>query len=179
MSARSPWQLRPAVALPEISVDGPRARGDGAARTAAGVATLRPHAVGRSVWVRKCGLAVTRSTLGFASVLVFGGSVLLALLVLSPTWGVTLVAGALLWELAKKAFWFRSTRRIPVAVGREAMIGRSVTAVSACRPDGWVKLIGERWQARCAVGARVGDRLVVEAVEQITLIVGRPETGAR
>jgi membrane-bound ClpP family serine protease len=112
-------------------------------------------------------------------VLVVGGSVLVALFLPSPSWGVALVVSALLWEFAEKAFWFRSTRRIPVAVGNETIIGRSVTAVSACRPDGWVKLVGEHWHARCATGARTGDRLVVEAVDQITLIVGRQETGAR
>jgi len=104
-------------------------------------------------------------------------SVLLAMFVLSPSWGAALVGGAVLWELAEKLFWFRSTKRIPIAVGREAMIGLPVTVVSACRPEGRVKLLGERWQARCAAGARVGDTLVIESVERITLVVGKPSPG--
>ena len=60
------------------------------------------------------------------------------------------------------------------AVGREALIGLPVTAVSTCQPEGWVKLGGERWKAHCSEGAGRGDSLVVEAVEQITLIVAQP-----
>jgi membrane-bound ClpP family serine protease len=71
-------------------------------------------------------------------------------------------------------FWFRYTKRIPVAVDREAMIGLPVTVVSPCQPEGRVQLLGERWQARCTAGAGVGDTLVIEAVEQITLVVSTP-----
>jgi membrane-bound ClpP family serine protease len=85
-----------------------------------------------------------------------------------------LVGCAIVWEIAEKAFWFRSTRRIPIAVGREAMIGLPVTVVSPCQPEGRVQLLGERWQARCTAGAGVGDTLVIEAVEQITLVVSTP-----
>jgi membrane-bound serine protease (ClpP class) len=106
--------------------------------------------------------------------LVIGASVLLAVFVVSPPWGAALVGCAVLWEAAEKLFWLHSSRRIPIAVGREAMIGQPVTVVSACRPEGRVKLLGERWQARCAAGARVGDTLVIESVEGITLVVGQP-----
>jgi membrane protein implicated in regulation of membrane protease activity len=102
------------------------------------------------------------------------GSVLLALLVLPPLWGLLAVLGAVTWELAEKAFWYRSVRGIPVAVGREAMIGRRVTATSRCQPEGRVKLGGEHWHAHCDVGAHTGDELVIERVEGLTLIVGRP-----
>jgi membrane protein implicated in regulation of membrane protease activity len=37
-----------------------------------------------------------------------------------------------------------------------------------------VQLFGERWQARCEEGADVGERLVIEAVEDITLVVAQP-----
>jgi membrane-bound ClpP family serine protease len=102
------------------------------------------------------------------------GSTLVAIFVVPPPWGLVLVGGAIVWEIAEKAFWFRSTKRIPIAVGREAMIGLPVTVISPCRPEGRVQLLGERWQARCTAGADLGDALVIEAVEQITLVVGKP-----
>jgi membrane-bound ClpP family serine protease len=67
---------------------------------------------------------------------------------------------------AKEAAATSHSKRVPPAIGREALIGLPVTAVSACLPEGWVKLRGERWKARCSEGAGVGDPLVVEAVER-------------
>jgi membrane-bound serine protease (ClpP class) len=109
------------------------------------------------------------------SVLVVVGSIVLALFVMPAPWGPVLVGCAVVWEIAEKVFWFRSSRRIPVAVGREAMIGLPVTVISSCRPEGRVRLGGERWQARCSAGAGVGESLVIEAVEQITLVVGKTD----
>jgi membrane protein implicated in regulation of membrane protease activity len=108
--------------------------------------------------------------------LIIVGSLLLALFVAPAPWGVVLVGCAILWEIAEKVFWFRYSKRIPIAVGREAMVGLSVTVVSPCQPEGRVRLLGERWKARCSAGACVGDSLVIEAVEQITLVVGRPSS---
>jgi membrane protein implicated in regulation of membrane protease activity len=87
-------------------------------------------------------------------------------------WGVVAILTVFGWELAAKAFWHRSVKDLPVLVGREAMIGRRVTAASHCRPDGLVKLDGERWRAHCSTGARAGDELVVESVQGLTLVVG-------
>jgi len=106
--------------------------------------------------------------------LVVVGSILLARFVTPAPWGLVLVGCALVWEIAEKLFWFRYSKRIPIAVGREAMIGLPVTVISPCQPEGRGQLLGERWQAHCSVGAGIGDRLVVEAVEQITLVVSRP-----
>lgn len=102
------------------------------------------------------------------------GAILVATFIAPPPWGSLLVACAIIWEIAEKAFWFRSTKRIPIAVGREAMIGLPVTVISPCQPEGRVQLLGERWKARCTAGAGVGDALVIEAVEQLTLVVGKP-----
>jgi len=79
----------------------------------------------------------------------------------------------ILFVVLHKAFWFHRTKRFPVAVGPEAMIGRSVNVIAACRPDGKVRLSGERWNARCRQGADVGDTLIVESVDRLTLIVSR------
>lgn len=108
------------------------------------------------------------------SMLVIVVSILLALFLVPAPWGVVLVGCAIGLEVAGKVFWYRYSKRIPIAVGREAMIGQPVTVMSPCQPDGLVQLLGERWQARCKVGASVGDRLVIEAVEQITLVVSKP-----
>jgi membrane protein implicated in regulation of membrane protease activity len=108
-----------------------------------------------------------------------GAALFLAIVVVPAPWGVVLVAAAIVWEVAEKAFWFRWSRRIPVAVGPEAMIGLPVTVVSPCAPEGRVQLFGERWQARCEEGAGVGERLVIEAVEQTTLVVATPHAPFR
>jgi len=102
-------------------------------------------------------------------------SVLLALFLVPAPWGVVLVGCAIGLEVAGKVFWYRYSRRMPVAVGREAMIGLPVEVLSPCQPYGRVHLLGERWRARCNAGASVGDRLVIEAVDHITLVVGKPE----
>lgn len=68
----------------------------------------------------------------------------------------------------------RRTRRIPVSAGTEAMIGRPVRVTSACRPTGRVRMGVESWKARCAEGAGIGEQLVVEAVDRVTLVVRRP-----
>jgi membrane protein implicated in regulation of membrane protease activity len=107
-------------------------------------------------------------------VVVLAIAILLALFVLPLLWGTLLVAGVLVWEVVEKAFWFRLIRRYPVVVGREALIGLPVTAATLCLPEGRVRLRGETWKARCAAGAEPGETLVVEGVEQMTLIVGKP-----
>jgi len=106
-------------------------------------------------------------------------AVLLALFVVPAPWGIVLVASALAWEVLEKAFWFYSTKRFPVAVGPEAMIGQPVDVITACWPDGNVLLSSERWNASCSQGADVGDTVIVEAVERLTLIVSAPRRGMR
>jgi membrane protein implicated in regulation of membrane protease activity len=107
-------------------------------------------------------------------VLVAGLLLLVALHAVSVAWGGVLVVCALVFELAEKGFWWWTTRRIPHAVGAEAMPGRPVTVVSACRPYGRVRFGRESWNARCLEGAAVGECLVIDAVERATLIVSRP-----
>jgi membrane protein implicated in regulation of membrane protease activity len=104
-------------------------------------------------------------------VVTIGAVVLLAIFVVPAPWGIVLVVSAIAWEIVQKAFWLYRTMGIPVAVGSEALIGRPVTVVSACRPAGRVRLGGESWQARCVEGAGVGESLVIDSVEQITLVV--------
>jgi membrane protein implicated in regulation of membrane protease activity len=98
-------------------------------------------------------------------------AVLLAVYVIRAPWGIALVAATIAWEIGEKAFWFATTRRIPLAVGPETLVGRTVEVVAPCRPHGTVRLSNERWNARCREGADVGDTLIVESVQRLTLIV--------
>ena len=84
-------------------------------------------------------------------------AILSAVYLLPPSWGIAAVVAAALVELAEKTFWFRYSRRRPVLVGTEAMIGANARVVSDCVPNGLVRFRGELWQARCSGRARVGD----------------------
>ncbi|HET9162110.1 MAG TPA: NfeD family protein [Solirubrobacterales bacterium] len=68
----------------------------------------------------------------------------------------------------------------PVRGGQEALIGASAEVRTPPDPDGQVALGGAIWHARRAGDGgplRPGDRVTVEAVEGLTLVV-RPEKGA-
>jgi membrane protein implicated in regulation of membrane protease activity len=115
--------------------------------------------------------------LAWLRVVTIGAAVLLALFVLPGPWGVVAVAGAALWEVLEKAYWYHRTRGIPVAVGPEAIIGRRVAVVASCRPKGKVQLSHERWNASCSRGAEIGETVIVEAIDQLTLIVSPATAG--
>lgn len=100
-------------------------------------------------------------------------AILLTAFVLSPPWGAVVIIGAVAVEASKTAFWFWYSRRRPSAAGAEAMVGAQAEVVSACRPDGWVRIHGELWRARSAVGAEVGDTVRVRNVEDLKLHVDR------
>lgn len=71
-------------------------------------------------------------------------------------------------------------RQTRIRTGTEEMIDSSGEARSSIDPDGRVWLGGTIWSARLAEGAspvRLGDKVRVEAVEGLTLVV-RPEPQA-
>lgn len=74
-----------------------------------------------------------------------------------------------------------AAHRLPrIRTGTEELVGATAEARSAVAPDGRVWLGGTIWSARLAEGAspvRLGDRVRVEAVEGLTLVV-RPEPQA-
>ncbi|MDE3096394.1 MAG: nodulation protein NfeD [Chloroflexota bacterium] len=65
-------------------------------------------------------------------------------------------------------------RRMPPAVGAQAMIGRRAIARSDLAPQGFVFLQGERWKAVAEDGpVRSGETVIVTAVRGLTLTVRR------
>jgi membrane-bound serine protease (ClpP class) len=95
------------------------------------------------------------------------------------------IGGALiaLGVISAVSFYFISRKvlaahRDPrVRTGTEEMIGSTAEARSSIDPEGRVWLGGTIWSARLAAGSepvRLGDRVRVEAVDGLTLVV-RPE----
>lgn len=71
-------------------------------------------------------------------------------------------------------------RERPVRTGAEGLVGSRAEARTSLDPDGQVAVAGSIWGARLAGGegqVRPGDRVTVEAVEGLTLVV-RPEPSA-
>lgn len=96
---------------------------------------------------------------------------LLAVFVLPSPWGlVAVIVGGLL-DIAETTFLYRWSKRRRAAVGVESLVGRSGVASTDLWPDGQVKIAGEIWQARCDGGCDAGTRVVVRAIEGLTLVV--------
>jgi membrane-bound serine protease (ClpP class) len=69
----------------------------------------------------------------------------------------------------------------PVRTGTEELIGTSAEARSTIDPEGQVWAQGTIWGARLANGsppARVGDRVTIEAVDGLTLVVSAQPAAA-
>jgi membrane-bound serine protease (ClpP class) len=73
----------------------------------------------------------------------------------------------------------RTTKDLPKLAGTEEMVGGEAEARSAIDPTGKVFMRGTLWSARLAAGVGpvgFGDRVTVEAVDGLTLVV-RPVAG--
>jgi membrane protein implicated in regulation of membrane protease activity len=95
------------------------------------------------------------------------------LLVLPWPWNLVGFGTCFFLFLGEIVFWNTRVRGRRARVGAQTMIGQRATVVSACRPDGQVRLLGEIWHARCAEGADQGDTVVVTARDRLTLVVER------
>lgn len=98
-------------------------------------------------------------------------AVLLMLFVVPPALGVALVAVALVAEIGELVLWRRVLDRIRVTTGAEGLIGTTGEAISACDPEGSVRVRGEIWKARADPHAARGERIVIESVDGLTLNV--------
>jgi membrane-bound serine protease (ClpP class) len=108
-------------------------------------------------------------------------AVVLMIFVLPPWLGVTAVALALVAEIGELILWRRVLDRISVTTGAEGLVGATGEAITACEPLGTVRVRGEIWKARAEPPAGRGDRVVVETVDGLTLLVApaASESGSR
>jgi membrane-bound serine protease (ClpP class) len=86
-----------------------------------------------------------------------------------------LLSGITFFFVTRKVW--EAHRHEPVRTGAEAVVGAAAEARSSIDPEGRVWLEGAIWSARLAEGVtpvRAGDRVRVEAVDGLTLVV-RPE----
>ncbi|HEX6665414.1 MAG TPA: NfeD family protein [Solirubrobacterales bacterium] len=83
-----------------------------------------------------------------------------------------LLSGVTFYYVTRKVI--SAHRDQPVRTGTEELVGALAEARSTIDPDGQVWLEGTLWGARLASGgspARLGDRVRVEAVDGLTLVV--------
>jgi membrane-bound serine protease (ClpP class) len=65
------------------------------------------------------------------------------------------------------------TQRQKTTTGVEGLIGQVGTARTPLRPEGRIFVGGELWSARCEEGAETGDKVRVQAVKGLMLMVGK------
>lgn len=85
---------------------------------------------------------------------------------------LAILCGASFFYISRKVI--HTTRGLPKRAGTEEMVGAEAEARSAIDPTGQAFMRGTLWSARLADGVspvRPGDRVRVEAVDGLTLIV--------
>jgi len=102
-------------------------------------------------------------------------ALVLALVLPSPWNLVGLVSGLVLF-IGELFFWNSTVRGHRKVVGAQTLLGQTATVVSACRPDGQVRVGGEIWAARCERGADVGVTVTIVDRHGLTLDVERAES---
>lgn len=100
-------------------------------------------------------------------------ALILGILFVPWPWNVLVILGGLAIETGELAWGLRLARRWKPKTGAEAMIGQETVVVAPCRPLGEVRVHGELWRALCEDGAEVGDRVCIEGIEGLTLLVTR------
>ncbi len=103
--------------------------------------------------------------------MLFTIGLLLAIFVLPSPWGLVAVGVGASLDVAETFGLMWWSKRRKAAVGVDALVGKTGIAVGELWPDGQVKVDGEIWRARCAGGCNVGAKVVVRAVEGLTLVV--------
>jgi membrane protein implicated in regulation of membrane protease activity len=90
-------------------------------------------------------------------------ALILAILFLPWPWSLLAILGGLAIETGELAWGLRLARRWKPKTGAEAMIGKEAE----------VKVHGELWRALCEDGAEVGERVCIEGIKGLTLLVTR------
>jgi membrane protein implicated in regulation of membrane protease activity len=104
-------------------------------------------------------------------VLIILGIVLL--IFLPGPWNLFAFGTCLVLWTGELFLWNRTVKHRREAVGAQNLIGVDGEVITACRPDGQIRLNGEIWQAHCVGGADVGDRVRVVGRDRLKLVVER------
>jgi membrane-bound serine protease (ClpP class) len=103
----------------------------------------------------------------------------LALTVLPTTWGVVLVVGAALVDIAETVVLVRWSRRRRAAVGSETFLGKTAVVVQGVSAqDGQVRIDGELWRARAQDSIPRGAAVIVVGIDGLVLEVESVEAVA-
>ncbi len=97
--------------------------------------------------------------------------VLLAIFVLPSPWGLVAVAIGAALDIAETCLFIWWSKRRKATVGVDSLVGKTGVAVGELWPEGQVKINGEIWKGRCAGGCEAGTRVVVRAIDGLTLEV--------
>lgn|SRR5262245_29614760 len=95
------------------------------------------------------------------------GGILLAVFVIPWPWGIFAILGGALLDIGESAAFLRWSRRRKSPVGPEALVGQTAVVMNPTQ----VRLAGELWAARSDDPLRVGEEVVVRAVDGLTLEV--------
>ncbi len=96
----------------------------------------------------------------------------LAYFFLEGTLRIVVVGLLLLSDVFEIAIWLR-WRKKRTSTGAEGMVGRTGVALSACAPEGKVRVMGQIWNATSAEALAAGDEVEVTATEGLRLHVAR------
>jgi len=103
---------------------------------------------------------------------------LVLLHVVEGTWALVLLGLTAVFEISQTGFWLWYSSRRTAQVGAETLLGRVVEVAQECSPVGYVRVQGELWRARCAEGARPGERVLITGRDGLTLeVVHEPQPG--
>jgi membrane protein implicated in regulation of membrane protease activity len=95
------------------------------------------------------------------------GAILLAIFLLPSPWGIVAVLAGGLIDIAESLFLLKWSRRRRAVSGVEALIGKTAVVSSPTQ----VRVGGELWEARSDRVLVTGDKVVVQGVEGLTLLV--------
>jgi membrane-bound serine protease (ClpP class) len=106
-------------------------------------------------------------------------AVVAAIFWLPAPWGVVAIIGAAVFELAEMGAFVWYSKRRRAVTGAEGLVGAVGVAITACKPEGQIRVEGELWNAVCNEGAEPGDRVVVDGVESGLTLAVTPVHSAR